>query len=477
MASAKRGQKTPYRGGPDAPAGPAPSGDEGLVGDLVRQFADPLAFYRELVQNALDAGATRIVARLVWSDAGEDAEGDERGVLRVSVGDDGCGMDQRTLEEDLTVLFRSSKENDDATIGKFGIGFVSVLAVSPTLVAVDTCRGSIEGAPPESFTLHLHPDRTYDLYRGSLTERGTTVTLHVPMREDDVASFVERSEKALRRWCRHVRAPTHLVVVAPGEGELREVRIDEPFALDAIAVCSERRGEDLSVLVGLPRDAQALGAFYNRGLLLHETRDHELGPIVFKVMGSRLEHTLSRDDVRRDTHYDEAIALVRASLRSLPREAARAALAACEAYVAGDAASGALLVSIVRALEAAGLPVHEHQLVLPLIEPVSERRTVRADALGPSTLVARASSPLVRAVAAAGHEVLDLRIAGSSQSDLAWLVGWITARTRGIREASARFALVEDVAADEVDVALARRVAALLAELAREPGDVLFVRI
>jgi len=47
--------------------GPALDGQgDGLVDELIRQFADPLAFYRELVQNSIDAGATSIGVSLGW---------------------------------------------------------------------------------------------------------------------------------------------------------------------------------------------------------------------------------------------------------------------------------------------------------------------------------------------------------------------------------------------------------------------------
>ena len=49
---------------------------------MVRQFADRHAFLRELVQNGIDAGATRIDVRL---ERGPD------GAVRTSVEDDGAG--------------------------------------------------------------------------------------------------------------------------------------------------------------------------------------------------------------------------------------------------------------------------------------------------------------------------------------------------------------------------------------------------
>jgi molecular chaperone HtpG len=57
------GAEAPYRAGGAHAAGPADEG--GLVSEVVRQFADPYSFYRELVQNSIDAGATKIAVRVV----------------------------------------------------------------------------------------------------------------------------------------------------------------------------------------------------------------------------------------------------------------------------------------------------------------------------------------------------------------------------------------------------------------------------
>src|SRR5262245_25172872 len=94
--------------------------DQGLVGDIIAQFADPLAFYRELVQNSIDAGSPQVEIKLEYDPSAN--------VLRVAVRDRGEGMTRDILENQLLVLFRSTKEKDDSKIGKFGIGFTSVLS-------------------------------------------------------------------------------------------------------------------------------------------------------------------------------------------------------------------------------------------------------------------------------------------------------------------------------------------------------------
>ena len=124
----------------------AASSIQSLVRDLVDQFDRPLDFYRELIQNAIDAGSNRIDVTLEWQPPdpavpGAKVEGEPMGRAVIRVEDDGEGMDEHVIDEYLLVLFRSTKEDDFTKIGKFGIGFVSVFAPRPDLVRVYTSKG------------------------------------------------------------------------------------------------------------------------------------------------------------------------------------------------------------------------------------------------------------------------------------------------------------------------------------------------
>lgn len=298
MAKKGKGGRTAYRGG-EARGGESRE-REGLAFDIVRQFSDRYAFYRELVQNAIDAGATRIVVRVVH-------DPDER-TARISVNDDGSGMTQSVLEEDLTVLFKSTKESRDDAIGKFGIGFVSVLAIEPQVVVVDTSTG--DGV---RHRLDLFSDHTFELSRASGGERGTTVTLHVPTEAEALPHLIERSRHALDRWCRHAQVPITFLV----HGREPE-RIDRPLALEGtlVHVAGRSRDRATELVVGLHPEA-ATGAFYNRGLLLYETAERfpGIGAVAFKAVDGKLEHTLSRDDVRRDAHFSTVLERIARAVR------------------------------------------------------------------------------------------------------------------------------------------------------------------
>lgn len=475
--SAQAGGGAPYRGGAPGPVRAAPE-DAGLVGELIRQFADPYAFYRELVQNSIDAGSTHIHVQLVW-EPGSDAEaattGDassDRGTIRVSVRDDGSGMSREVLEEQLTVLFRSSKESREDAIGKFGIGFVSVLAVAPDVVIVDTSTG--DGT---RWSLHLHGDQSYDLFRAEaprgLEGRGTTVSLHVPIGAAERADFFARSEAALRRWCRHARVPIRFVALVPGHGDpARDVRVDEPLSLDAIVSVQARSRDGLTtVIAGVPRPGERYGAFFNQGLLLHETRDHDLGELAFKVMDPRLEHTLSRDDVRRDDHYARAMTLVASTIRGPLAEALAAQTAnAAEAYARGGGSeAGARLRALIDAHVRAGLPYLRHALKLPVVrggEGLHVASLAELDAL-----VSHAGrDPLADALARSGRVLADLSFA-PAPSDREAIAAWIeAANDERPRAASERYTLVVPLRSTAADDALLARVSDLLASVARRPS-------
>ncbi|MEM7354409.1 MAG: ATP-binding protein, partial [Acidobacteriota bacterium] len=91
---------------------------------LIHQFSDPLSFFRELIQNAIDAGTPEIDVAFSY----------QQGVMTISVDDYGEGMDRRIIDTKLTRLFSSGKEDDFTKIGRFGIGFVSVFAIHPDAV-------------------------------------------------------------------------------------------------------------------------------------------------------------------------------------------------------------------------------------------------------------------------------------------------------------------------------------------------------
>jgi molecular chaperone HtpG len=441
------------------------------VGQMVRQFADPLAFYRELVQNSLDAGATAITASADWSPASpESAEG----ALHASVLDDGCGMDQDTIERCLLVLFRSTKDRDATRIGKFGVGFFSVFAVEPAEVRVETGRG--EHQP--GLRLTLRRDYTYEI-TAAAPRRGTLVEVRIPMDRERAVEFLDASVAALERWCPHVAVP--LVWRALGVPERAvERRIDRPFALDAtVAVLQQDAGETRHLL-GVADETHA--SFYNRGLLLHTSQEPALPGLVWKVDSPALHHTLSRDNVRRDEVFHRTVERARSIARGPLRERVVAAMRALAEACARarhaknldeKAAAGYTLLLSRARFELFDLKPHE--VAWPLCAPVKldgrEEVTATFETrrfLAPARYYASDPSPLTEALARRGLPVVDLGAAGEglARSTLrSFFDGYYGEASRPVTE---RYCLPSVVATDVTD--LEARVLSAVSELLRVAG-------
>ncbi len=90
-----------------------------LKRNMCTQFSDPYEFIREYVVNAYDASATFCLIRV----------SEDETSLKVGIHDNGSGMDFNRLKDFLTV-FRSRKDNSMIkTVGRHGIGKLSVAAL------------------------------------------------------------------------------------------------------------------------------------------------------------------------------------------------------------------------------------------------------------------------------------------------------------------------------------------------------------
>ena len=403
---------SPFRTRPDD--GPALTTSEAVhdaIHQMVRQFADPMAWLRELVQNALDAGATAIGVHLDYQ-----AAPGGRGTLRASVTDDGHGMDQDTLERSLVVLFRSTKDRDPTKIGKFGVGFFSVFGAGPSVVTVDTGR---DGAP-ESLRLTFRPDFTYEI-EALPPRRGTTVTLTLARDPAEATDFAARAEAALSRWCPHVAAPLQLRTDGIPGGD-RDARIDRPFDIDGDVTLAHRA--DPRTALALAVDPVASMAFYNRGILLYETAETPLPGVRWKVDAHDLHHTVSRDNVRRDAAFARVQQLAAELARGPLRERFVAHLAAVAQRCAADRhagrppADGARLGALCRLALEAPYKLKPAEVAWPLAHPLAAEPARATASFAPGLLqrperrYTTAPSALTAALARQDVAVVDLGAAG-----------------------------------------------------------------
>jgi molecular chaperone HtpG len=438
----------PYRGSarhrlPDAP------GDTGIVGEVIAQFADPYAFYRELVQNAIDAGTPAVEVELVY-----DAPA---GRLRVAVRDRGEGMTRDILENQLLVLFRSTKERDRTKIGKFGIGFASVLGANPEVVSIQTARDG------RRLVVHLYRDLSYELFdAGPATQTGTAIELELAMEPAQVARFAEASRQALARWCRHASVPIQVTY----EGQT--TRIDRSLGLDDALVEVRRTTDDgqLTVVVGIPADRLPYVGFYNHGLTLYETQDPLVGQVAVKIQDARLGHTISRDDVRRDHHFERALAFARELVNHDLRVAVSEALHA--AADRGDLARHGALLAAVSAMRFA-LPLA--QIRLPLVHEWNGSCSISAVPLGSFAWFSARRSPLTEALAARGVPVIH----GTDFHTVATAIGLVSScRLVDVEVELTSITPVERTPADEVLVATLTE---LFDHVHRPPSAIVLARL
>ena len=273
---------------------------ETILDELVHQFSDPLAFFRELVQNSIDAGSGEIEVELDFEEA---EEGGGRAI--VAVRDWGKGMTRTVIEDELLRLFSSGKDQDLTQVGQFGIGFVSVFAVEPESVVVDTGRHG------EWWRIVFGEDRTYELFELDRPIEGTRVVIRISMDRDEYEILRRDTRRALVRWCKHADIPVRL------EGE----DIRRPFAIDS-PVTTTHSEEGTRVVMGFVDEDEAHSGYYNRGLTLKEEAESPWPWVSFKIDSRYLDHTLTRDQLLVDRHLSKATKL----LEELAEETAPAQL-------------------------------------------------------------------------------------------------------------------------------------------------------
>ncbi|MEM6296785.1 MAG: ATP-binding protein [Myxococcota bacterium] len=271
----------------------AEAGVDDALDELVNQFSDPLSFLRELVQNSIDAGSQEIEISTTRESSSEDGQC----VAVIAVSDWGGGMTREIIESKLTRLFSSNKDGDRTKIGKFGIGFVSVFAIEPDAVCVDTSRDG------ETWRVLFDAKRTFKLLKIEDPIEGTTVRVFKSMPEDEFDPFAGRVRDTVVYWCKHAECDIHV------DGD----PIAVPFAFSS--PCSVDVDDGYSrVAISHEPDHRTFFGFYNGGLTLKESRKSDFPSLHVRVWSPHLEHTLTRDAVIEDEGYARVLEAVTAAI-------------------------------------------------------------------------------------------------------------------------------------------------------------------
>jgi len=297
------------------------------LNEAARYGSDPWVFVRELLQNARDAGARRVV--LTVSASGETAPKSRK----ISCRDDGCGMTFDHARRFLFALYASSKDDDSAQAGKFGVGFWSVLRLSPSAIWVrsrarsgDAWQVSLDGSL-----------RQLDARTIERTRQGTEVVLELP--EDGGLSgdsgLVEKVFVAARKYGRFLMRREDggpLQISVNGRSANAEFALSEPSRAF--------RGKSYRGVVGLGTEPQvelfAQGLFVRSGSSLQDLQANgesgggkadedalaglpSLAPRVL-IDSERIDLLLARSEVRHDKHMRQILSRVERELGCLVKQ-------------------------------------------------------------------------------------------------------------------------------------------------------------
>lgn len=269
--------------------------DDAVLDRLIEQFASPYDCLRELVQNGMDAGTSRIDVELhVHGDGDEVA-------FEIVVIDDGCGMTEAVIDAELARLFASSKRADRTMAGGFGVGFVSVFAWRPDVVLLQTGRHG------ESWELEFERSGRFAKQRLAEPIEGTTVRLIRRGRRSEHATILEAARASLWRWCRF--CPIEIVLTDATTGE--STRIEDVAVDSAAAATAEHRAADTHVHVAFAVPPRAV--LLRHGLVLAEGSPLTLLPRVFIDCQESVRHVQIwasspslMTDIGRDHVVDDA---------------------------------------------------------------------------------------------------------------------------------------------------------------------------
>ncbi|HEY0134453.1 MAG TPA: ATP-binding protein, partial [Nannocystis sp.] len=151
-----------------------------------RYGPDPWVFVRELLQNARDAGARSVVFTTEASD----------GVWRLRCRDDGEGMSYEHARRYLFALYASSKEARRDQVGRFGVGFWSILRFEPRRIVIRSRPRLASGTGPSgqaedgAWELELTGDLESAVRRSLTMEPGTELLLERDGPDDELGRRV-----------------------------------------------------------------------------------------------------------------------------------------------------------------------------------------------------------------------------------------------------------------------------------------------
>src|SRR5690606_34644263 len=138
-----------------------------------------------------------------------------------------------------------AKDGDYTKIGRFGIGFVSVFALAPELVCVDTGRNG------GFWRVLIKADRSFGRSVLDQPTEGTTTRIYKRAHPREVERAREGAGETLEYWCKHARV----------EIRLDDQPISRPLAIDGHCPIHHHEDETELLLAYVER-REALRGYY-----------------------------------------------------------------------------------------------------------------------------------------------------------------------------------------------------------------------
>src|SRR5580693_1713166 len=179
-------------------------------------YSDHEIFLRELISNAVDASQKLKTLSSMGEAKGEIGDLPihvklDKEAKTLTISDKGIGMTSEEVDKYLNQVALSGAEefvnkykgqNENAIIGKFGLGFYSAFMVSSKVEVIT--KSYREDQPAVKWECDGSPE--YSLVEDPKTERGTDVVLYIP---EDSAEFLDenRIRGILEKYCRFLPIP------------------------------------------------------------------------------------------------------------------------------------------------------------------------------------------------------------------------------------------------------------------------------
>lgn len=285
---------------------------ERAIREAQRYGQDPWIFVRELLQNARDAGATRV--QFIYK------ESDHKSELHCI--DNGEGMGWEHAQRYLFSLYTSSKEDQKNKAGRFGVGFWSILRFFPESIII---RSKPRGEPSSpGWGLNIDGQLRDAKTSSSAKQSGTEIILSRPSNNAHQAQQLLEAVRDHGRFLTQRDEPTRKLEIL-----VNGVCINAPFELPEPSISFSRKG--IRGVVGLAPHGKV--ELFSRGLRVRcaatlddliSSRAPRHSPAQIRGVAPQIlldcDHIqvlLHRSDVRENTELKRAMSLTRSYLRRL----------------------------------------------------------------------------------------------------------------------------------------------------------------